>query len=159
MPTTYTEAQRIAAFWARVQIAGPDECWLWNGGRSDKGYGQVKWAGRKQEGSHRVAFFLSGGYLPEGLSVCHTCDNPPCCNPTHLFAGTQQINVADCVGKGRNARGEKARHSKLKESEILAMRKAHRKGAKYAELAKQYGVSRATARQAIIGGTWKHLPL
>ena len=86
-----------ARYWlARVEIGEPDDCWLWQGNISPRGYG---WARRTT--AHRWTWQLFYGPTPEGLHVCHHCDNPPCCNPLHLFLGTPSENVQDAQEKGR----------------------------------------------------------
>jgi hypothetical protein len=81
----------------------PSECWPWKGGMNNKGYGKFKFLG-KTVSAHRIAFLFEYGYLPKKPhEVCHTCDNPPCCNPTHLFEGTRSDNMRDCVKKGRSS--------------------------------------------------------
>ena len=92
-------------FLERIQVGGQDECWPWRGKSSSHGYGAltVRLAGRKITlRAHRVAYSIaSGADIPPGFMVCHTCDNPPCCNPHHLFVGRSADNVADMVTKGR----------------------------------------------------------
>lgn len=75
-------------------------CWLWTKARGKKGYGQI-WVDGKTARVSRVAFVVFKGAIPDGLDVLHSCDNPPCFNPEHLFAGTQSENVKDSVRKGR----------------------------------------------------------
>ena len=100
-------APRVAErFRAKVDERGDDECWLWCGARTKDGYGILS-AGRRGDPplrAHRVAYELHYGPVPEGLHVLHTCDNPPCCNPAHLYAGTNAQNIADKVARGRQSR-------------------------------------------------------
>lgn len=93
-------------FWLLVDKRGPDECWPWAGGaRSHNGYGEYGHASRGKVRAHRVAYELTHGPIPDGLSICHHCDNPPCCNPAHLFAGTTLDNARDRAQKGRGKGG------------------------------------------------------
>lgn len=88
-------------FWARVKVGVGDECWEWTGSKTD-GYGTLSYQ-RKAWLAHRLSFFLQTGQLPP--NVCHTCDNPGCCNPAHLFPGDHAINNADRHAKGRSRGG------------------------------------------------------
>lgn len=76
------------------------DCWEWEGSRYPSGYGAVKWNGRVI-GAHRLAWIEAFGPIPDGLDVCHHCDNPPCVRPSHLFLGTRSDNMRDAVSKGR----------------------------------------------------------
>lgn len=93
----------VARFWAKVNRT--DGCWEWQASRNNYGYGLfhvgVGAAGRIRSSAHRFAYELAHGPIPKGLNVCHSCDNPPCCNPAHLFLGTQRDNVLDAARKGR----------------------------------------------------------
>ena len=88
------------AFWAHVTPGGPDGCWEWQGYRHDWGYGKLAYRTQYYY-AHRVSYELHYGPIPDGLHVCHTCDNPRCCNPAHLFVGTAKDNLSDMMMKGR----------------------------------------------------------
>jgi hypothetical protein len=95
-------------FWARVDKSGePDTCWPWTGAKSGE-YGALavldeNGAWRRRP-AHRVSYELVNGAIPNGMLVCHRCDNPPCVRPDHLFLGTHKDNSDDKVAKGRNRR-------------------------------------------------------
>lgn len=97
-------------FWSRVAMAGPNECWPWQGYCAPKGYGYVRWKGRP-EPTHRVAFELQWGVdLSSWLFVLHDCpggDNPICCNPNHFKIGTHADNMKDRDQKGRTVSGDR----------------------------------------------------
>lgn len=97
-------------FWKKVDRNGPvpehcpelGPCWIWTGGKKRKGYGAVSYHG-KTDRSHRLAWRLTNGPIPpETPCVLHRCDNPPCCNPSHLFLGDNAANTRDMVAKGRH---------------------------------------------------------
>ena len=94
--------------WDRVTNYGdPDKCWEWTCYAGNDGYGQIT-INKKAFRAHRLAYELYNGcVIPEGLCVCYSCDNPLCCNPNHLWVGTNLENIADMVRKGRNATGDR----------------------------------------------------
>lgn len=99
-------------FWAKVGISAEDRCWEWSGNRNPKGYGSFSPYWPPVRGAtkiaHRWAWMLANGTeVPDGLLVLHRCDNPPCCNPGHLWLGTAADNSADMVLKGRSHTGRK----------------------------------------------------
>ena len=99
-------------FWSKVDRRGPDDCWLWIGGRRGNGYGMLRVGSmadgtRRRMPAHRVSWELAHGAISGGLWVLHACDTPLCCNPSHLFLGTRADNMHDAVIKGRTARGER----------------------------------------------------
>lgn len=89
-------------FWEKVVPTDPNDCWIWQGSFHSRGYGQL-WHNEIQHciGAHRVSLLIKTGILSETLEVCHTCDNPPCVNPNHLFFGTAQDNALDREAKQR----------------------------------------------------------
>ena len=151
-PIPELTAKQQARFWAHVDVRGPDECWLWTAGRGKRGYGQfsiLTWP----YSAHRVSMSLNGRD-PLELNACHTCDNPPCCNPAHLFAGMDKQNVADKVRKGRVARGEGVASAKLTAEAIRAIRNDRRI---YREIAADYGVSATVVGEVKRRISWGHV--
>jgi HNH endonuclease len=81
------------------------DCWEWQHATNNIGYGMFRWASGKMRTAHRASYEIHKGPIPTGLSVCHTCDNPKCVNPEHLWAGTLKDNAQDMVAKGRCGMG------------------------------------------------------
>lgn len=104
-----TANQKFCSFdcslWSRIDKRGDDECWPWLG-PTTKGRGMIKiWGTCRTEQVPRVVYRIKKGPLEIGQQACHACDNPSCCNPNHLFAGTQVDNMRDAVSKGRKQYG------------------------------------------------------
>lgn len=141
-------------FWAQVEKT--DSCWLWVGTRFVDGYGLFR--DGKPRGAHRVAWELHYGPIPDGLMVCHHCDNPPCVNPAHLFLGTNADNMADMKRKGRQGFGERNASSRLTEVDIVAIRKSYwLQGLLSHEIARQYETSDRHIRNIVRGNKWPHV--
>lgn len=141
------------SFWERVdQSGGEDACWPWTAGRFDTGYGGV-WLDGKSQRAHRIAWILAFGPIPPSLRVLHRCDNPPCCNPGHLFTGTMRDNTADMVRKGRHGR-DGLRH--LNEEKAAAIREAYAAGGvTLKELGEKYSVTWVAIWKVVHRKTWK----
>lgn len=144
-------------FWAKVNRRGPDECWEWTGTRKDGEYGMIKVDGVEKVAT-RVGYEHLIGPIPDGMFVCHRCDNPPCCNPNHWFLGTFKDNMDDMFAKGRQSKGITRTHAKLTDSAVIEARDLYASGIyTFASLARRYGVNAVTIFKAVKGITWKHL--
>ena len=131
-------------FESRVDRSG--ECWLWTGAKGRKNYGYIIDKGRKL-GAHRVSYELHVGPIPEGLIVCHRCDNPPCVNPDHLFVGTYADNSADMKAKGRSMARSRHAFSKLTEEQYDEVERLHAAGESNSSIAMRFGVTRQAIGQ------------
>jgi len=118
---------------------GPDACWPWKLKLSDKGLPYQSIEGKKYL-AHRLVYELAHGQIPDGMVLRHKCDNPPCCNPSHLIPGTHQQNMDDMK--------ERERHG-LPRHTVRAIRKLGGEGVTHAEIAKLYGVARSTVTDII----------
>lgn len=146
------------AFYRWLPASDTDGCWEWMGHRGAKGYGVGSYKGQRFH-AHRFTYELVYGSISDGMMVCHRCDNPPCCNPAHLFLGTAQDNVRDRHVKGRDARGESHARTTLTDDDILSIRAAYASGtATMSALARQYGVWKGTISNIIRRRTWSHVP-
>ena len=141
----------VALFWGRVNVGLPFECWPWTGRKNDKGYGRAH-----DTQAHRVAYQLVNGPLAGMEQVRHSCDNPPCCNPRHLLAGTAKDNAQDAIERGRFSRGRTNGNSKLTESQVVYIRDNpdHLSGS---ALALQFGLSKATISGIRNRKSWAHV--
>lgn len=161
-------------FWARVHKDGPtlahmdSPCWIWTGARDQSGYGTLG-CRTHTERAHRVAFWIRHGRESRAL-VCHHCDNPPCCNPEHLFEGTKSDNALDMVSKGRNFvppierhwsrlhpqfnRGSACHLSKLTEDDVRAIRASSER---QVDLAARYGVGQPAISSIKLRKSWAHV--
>ena len=133
---------------ARVEVASSD-CWEWSRSRNPDGYGRIR-----DDRAHRVAYRAFVGEIPEGMCVCHHCDNPSCCNPDHLFLGSHRENMADRDRKMRLPRGEGHHLAKLTEDQIRAIRKDPRS---QVEIGNDYGVAQSVVWKIRNRVTWRHV--
>lgn len=144
-------------FWRKVEVCGPDECWPWKARLGEHGYGQFKAEDRAVR-AHRVAWKLTYGPIPLGLHVLHKCDNRACCNPAHLFLGTQLENIADRHRKGRDAhvsRPGMLNHRARLTDEAVRQIRAERRPLKV--IAADHGVSQSLVSMVRNGKRWNHV--
>lgn len=107
--------------------------------------------------AHRVAWVSANGPIPDGLFVCHHCDNRACVNVEHMFLGTHKENMYDMKAKGRSLRGSRQNMAKLNESQVLEIRKLQAAGVMGKEIAKTYSVSKAVISMIKTGKLWTHV--
>lgn len=179
-PTPYPFREKeVIRFWSKVdQSGGPDACWPWLGHIGTSGYGVVtitrpntepKWM------AHRIAYTIAHGQSVGGQHVCHSCDNPPCCNPAHLWLGTDADNRRDCATKGRASgnphprtdhlqahpnfnmpKGEDHHKAKLTPRMVSDIRRRYERGTVgYRKLGDLFGVSPMTIKAIVTRKTWK----
>lgn len=179
--------KNLRNFWKKVDKRGPDDCWLWTASKSSTGYGQLMAGGRILK-SHRIAWTLTGGAIPNGFCVCHKCDTPACVNPAHLFIGSHTDNMRDMINKGRGAvgdrhgsrihpervprgdrsgsrlhpervpRGEAVGTAKLTASQVIEIRALYADGDTLKRLASRFGVSFSVIGSITRRETWRHIP-
>lgn len=172
-------------FWSKVDRS--EDCWIWKAARSSIGYGQFTATNRRQVGAHRFSYELANGPIPGGLCVLHRCDNPPCVNPLHLYAGTAADNMRDRTVRRRyvgsttfpalhpermpraqrhgsrtmpeqTARGEQHGCHKLSSEEVVEIRMRYAAGGgSYRSLAVEYGVDKSTIGYIVRGRLWRCL--
>lgn len=145
-------------FWFKVDKS--DGCWIWTGAKNPLGYGRVNLGGHfgRTAQASRVAWELTYGPIPDGLQVCHHCDNPPCVRPDHLFLGTPADNKDDLISKGLQAVGEDVPSAKLTDDQVREIRARHAAGQSQPVIAKAFGISRSNVSCIVRRKTWSHVP-
>lgn len=141
---------------------GPDGCWPFMGAaRNKQGHGAVGLPCTRPQKvglAHRLAWTILRGPIPAGMLVLHKCDNPPCCNPSHLYVGTHADNSRDMRERGRGARGERIGSAKLTDAKVLEIRALAASGMKMAKIARANGVCPETIYNIVARKKWKHVP-
>lgn len=174
-PTLTARARRrspcgggLLDIFASTAVVG--DCIEWMGSRIHDGYGRVK-VGGKSFRVHRRVWALLSGPIPDGIDVLHSCDNPPCCNPDHLFLGTNQDNVDDRTAKGRHSsgaahwmrrlpgrlRGECNGKAVLTVDDVRCIRARHVLGERNIDIARSLGVGKSTIFNVVTRRTWNHV--
>ena len=162
-------------FWAKIKItANPFKCWEWAVGKFKTGYGAFRVKGKTCK-AHRVAYYLIHTFTESDKPfICHKCDNPACCNPSHLFLGTPKDNTQDKLSKNRGnlpvgddhwchkdpskvRRGEAHSQSVLTEKEVREIRARYAAGAVQRQMAAEFRISTGTMRDIVHGKIWKHV--
>lgn len=149
----------VLRFWNKVdRPEDPSACWNWLGGKDKDGYGFFYLEGKAIIAS-RFVYELLNGPIPKGLIICHRCDNPSCCNPNHIFAGTHSDNAHDAYNKGRRcAIGRKNGRAVLTEQDVLDIRSSIQNGtATTGQIAKQYRIGQPQVFRIIQHKRWQHI--
>jgi hypothetical protein len=142
-------------FWNFVDRSG--DCWVWVSRVDDGGYATFSVNGGNVRAS-RFMWELVNGSIPDGMFICHKCDNRTCVNPDHLFLGTPADNARDRDSKGRSRRGEKHNLAVLTEEQVKAIRDEYIPGeVGYGKLSRKYGVDKGTIAYVVKGKSWRHL--
>lgn len=126
-------------------------CWQWRAHTDKDGYGVLP-GDRQNTRAHRLSYEIHNGQIPDGLIVCHHCDNPGCVNPDHLFVGTQKDNAQDALKKRRHYVGEKNGRSKLTKENVKEILHSSLNGQ---QLADKFDVTRQTINKVRRGETWQ----
>ena len=160
----------IQLFWEKVDKNGPEpetrihldiepQCWIWIGGKSQDGYGVLGGVGWKS-GSHRFSWKIHFGKIPEGMEVCHKCNNRACVRPGHLFLGTHGDNIRHAFSEGRMVRPKGVNHPKCKMNDdiVRSIRLRYESGESALEISRDIGMDSGAVFHAVVGITWKHIP-
>lgn len=164
----------IDRYWAKVGIAGPDDCWPWLAGMHSAGYGafsiRLPGGGYRMKPAHQISAFLAYG-PSNGRYALHSCDNRPCCNPRHLRYGTQTDNMQDAKKRGRSSpppihygpaphrnmpKGEANANSKMTNATVAEIYRLRLTGMSSVELAKRFSLDKSTMLDIISGRHWSH---
>lgn len=135
------------------------DCWEWSGSCDRDGYGVMSIKRGKQYRVHRVSYTEFIGEIPDGMLVCHTCDNRKCFNPEHLFIGSPRDNTLDMINKSRKVSlmGSEHKMSKLSEKDVAAIRSARDSGESLASIASRFGVTFQHISNIAKRKTWRHV--
>ena len=144
-----TKSGLLGRIHSRSRVNESTRCWEWTGCKNAAGYGKLG-VGGKTMYAHRVSYLQHYGALPSESFVCHSCDNPSCVNPDHLFLGSPADNMADMAEKGRGT-------ARLCAEDVRRVREQRLFGATVRDLAMQWGMSHQCMRKVISGRSYAHV--
>lgn len=165
LPSRLPRPTAVERLLAKIDQRGPEECWPWTAGVGSAGYG-IFWIDGQCINASRATYILLVGPLGPDEEALHRCDNPICCNPGHLFPGTQGDNVRDCRQKGRatsqleanGPAGHPRYNAKLTPEVVAEARRLHyEQGVSQSEIARQLGLSSSSISRAVRGESWEHV--
>ena len=146
--------KKIINYSEKCDVSG---CWNWKMAKNSRGYAEIS-HNAKKERANRISYQAFKGEVPSHLFICHTCDNPACVNPDHLYIGTHQNNVDDKLKRNKQPRGEEIKLAKLTEKDILKIRELWEKRyMSQQKIADQFGVIQTTISRIVLRQTWKHI--
>lgn len=147
--------ERFHEKWEKSETA---DCWEWTAAVMGRGYGFIKIPGtRKHVSAHRLSYLIHYGEIPEGMMVCHTCDNTRCVKPSHLFLGTCKDNLQDMKAKDRHLRGARNKRAKLNDDKVRQIHRLLQEGKSQGSIARLYGVAQSTVHRISKGRDWNHI--
>lgn len=137
----------------------PNGCLIAPGWKNDRGYGRLLGGKSGRKPAHVLSWEMANGReFPDGMFGCHSCDTPPCVEPSHIWPGTIADNTADMVAKGRSARGTRNTNAKLTDDIVREIRMRHQAGGvTMTRLAAEYGVTKALVSYVVRGLIWRHV--
>ena len=156
-----TPLNKMKRFWNKVNIQGLNKCWLWTASQHRNGYGRFRYNGKIQS-THRVAWELTNGFIPEDLQVCHNCpsgDNKLCVNPNHLFLATHAEHGKDMQAKKQmtDKKGGLNGRAKLNDWKVCGIMARYLQGISQSQVAKEFNISEITIARICAKKSWAHL--
>ncbi len=148
---------REEAFNNSISINKETDCWEWTG-QLKEGYGCFSFQG-KEKLVHRVMYERHKGAIPPKHNICHSCDNPKCVNPKHLWLGTQADNILDMIKKGRDRKafGEKNHAAKITEDDVKNIRLKYKEGMNMSSISRLLNFPYPIVLRVCKNETWKHV--
>lgn len=145
-----------ARFWAKVDKT--KSCWIFTSNHGGTTYGMLSVPKGEEYLAHRISWVIHYGLIPRGLKVLHTCDQPRCVNPLHLFLGTSQDNMDDMVNKGRSLKGSRHPMTNMSESDVVEIRRLYQETKLSQQaIADMYRINQTAVGFIIRRITWKHI--